>query len=153
MLQKRRYFGWNRSTPTHRVISYKKQLITWPNRQEEKKRESSRDNDFYCVICYSPYWNLLHTYCSLKHYLRPIPWSSDLKNNKKDSVNILNAYGCKIIELLEKLIYIWEMWLSISRNISELKSKGMPLTLSLAYRKCPNKPPITMTPSINEHPL
>ena len=29
----------------------------------------------------------------------------------------------------------------------------MPLTLSLAYRKCPNKPPITMTPSINEHPL
>ena len=27
----------------------------------------------------------------------------------------------------------------------------MPLTLSLAYRKYPNKPPITMTPSINEH--
>ena len=27
----------------------------------------------------------------------------------------------------------------------------MPLTLSLAYRKCPNKPPITMTPSIHEH--
>ena len=29
----------------------------------------------------------------------------------------------------------------------------MPLTLSLAYRKRPNKPLITVTPSKNEHPL
>ena len=135
MLQKRRYFGWNRSPLTHRVTSYKKQLITWPNEQEEKKkRESSQNNGFYSLIYYTPY-------CSLKHFLYPVSWSSDLKNNEKDQVNILTAYGCKIIELLVKLIHIWEIWLSISGNIYELKSKRVPLTLSLAYRKCPNKPP------------